>query len=390
MLKAALSQRLDLWIAGFALVYLTVCTAHVLDTLLGHLAAGGHGWNTADWLINADNVHVRRGLFGSVMLRVSDKLSISPVLAVVAFQCALVLMIAAGAFAAVLRAGQGQRALVALLLLSPGFALLFWTNDQHAAIRKEAVTYAAIALLLFTKGGGPRDVAVILVASLLFSLGVAGHILNAVMTPAFLCAVWVVLGTERAGSLPWVIGAGVLLAWAAFNTWYPITFSGIASADPVCQPLLDRGLPKAFCNEAIAVTAADSQDARNFVASMTSGAGVWARFISVYAVLLGLVLLLCAHTSGLRRLAWIAALSLFPILPAYTVGFDWGRQFVMHLTPLILIAGLMLALGQIRQSRAVPLALVAAVIGISLLGGPSHMQGLTESYPFFQLKQWLL
>ncbi|MEL7104745.1 MAG: hypothetical protein AAGM21_02415 [Pseudomonadota bacterium] len=358
-------------------VILGALAASVL-TFRDHYEIGGHQWNTGDWLINADVVHVRRGLFGSGVLRISDALGISPVLGVVALQSILCAIVALGACFAILR-GPARR-LIALLVLSPGFTLIFLAGDPSGAARKEILTFAAMSILLFTNGKRQRDIPVVTGATVLFAIGVTGHIANAMMTPMYLFMAWTALGRPDLRR-----GFGVVCAlmclWAAFNTWYPIYFSDIENWQLVCEPLVARGLDPQVCQRAVFVTGERAADAVVFVAKHAYGDGDGLWHLIIYPALVVPILYLVGRTDGLADIKWPFILSFLPILPLYTVGFDWGRQTVMHITPMILLSVLMLSRGQIRQQK--PVSLIAAgVIALSgLIWVPRHTFGIEWGKP---------
>jgi hypothetical protein len=366
----------DTYIRLFVVLIMLASLVVVLMTFRSHFLMGGHPWNTADWLINADNVHVRRGLFGSVLLRISDTLHLSPLVIAILLQCGLAILITAGALRAIL--ASSAPGLTAVLLLSPGFCLLFWAGDPHGTARKEMITFAAMALLLFTNGKEKHDRTIVIAAGLLFAFGVSGHIANAMMTPMFLFMAWVALG--RTGT-PWIVAAVLLCIWAAFNTWYPIRYSGIDSAMEVCRPLMERGLDENFCSRAIRVTADHAESALVFVAEYAYGRGLGAWHLLIYPGLLLPILYLLSRTNGARALLWPMVLSVLPLLPLYTVGLDWGRQTVMHITPILLLVALMLLRGRIHQTKQIPLKVSLVLLVLGVIWSPKHVFGLDWGMP---------
>lgn len=343
-----------------------------------HYQIGGHVWNTGDWLINADEVHVRRGLFGSGLLRVTDALNISPVLGVVVLQSLLCLVIALGACFAILKAHS--RLLVALLFLSPGFTLIFLAGDTSAAARKEILSFAAMSILLFTNGQRQRDLVMVALATVLFFIGVTGHIANAMMTPMFLYMVWIALDRpdlrHRFG-----VFAGAMCLWAAFNTWYPIYFSDIENWQLVCDPLVDRGLDPQICQRAVFVTGERAADAATLVAkrAYTMGGGVW--HLIIYPALVFPIVYLASRTGGLAVIKWPFMLSFLPLLPLYSVGLDWGRQTVMHITPMILLVVLMILRGHLQQTKRVSLFATGLITVSALIWVPRHTFGIEWGKP---------
>ncbi|MEO1238705.1 MAG: hypothetical protein AAFW64_03400 [Pseudomonadota bacterium] len=367
------TDRFGTVVVGAALGLIAISTIAIVLTFRQHFQIGGHVWNTADWLINADQVHVRRGLFGSGLLRVTDALGISPLLGVVVLQSGLCVLIALGAAAAILR--PPARHLKALLLLSPGFTLLFLAGDLSAAARKEILTFAAMAILLLTTGQSRRDRALVAAASAIFWIGVAGHIANAMMAPMFLYMAWIALDRPALRG-PFGAFVGLTCLWAAFNTWYPIQFSDLADWQPVCDPLIARGLSPDICERAISVTGGRAIDAVAFVAerAFTIGDGKW--HLIIYPVLVAQIIYLISRTDGLNKIAWPFALSFLPILPLYTVGFDWGRQTVMHITPVILLAVLLVVRGEIQQKKAIPMFASTLLILSAIAWAPRHTFGI--------------
>jgi len=67
--------------------------AYVLLHLIRDVWNGGHAWKQGDWLINSENVVVRRSLSGDVILAISDVLDISPLFVVAGVQAALVILL---------------------------------------------------------------------------------------------------------------------------------------------------------------------------------------------------------------------------------------------------------------------------------------------------------
>lgn len=372
--------RNETYLSVLVLLVLLASLFVILFIFRVHLMAGGHGWSTADWLISSDVVHVRRGLFGSVLLRVSDALRISPLVTVIALQCCLAMIITVAAIQAVLRAPS--RGLAALLVLSPGFCLLFWAANPDGTGRKELVTYTAMAMLLFTNGQPMRDRAIVVVAAGLFAFGLTGHIANAMMTPMFLYMASIALGQSGRA---WMAAAGIMCVWAAFNTWYPIRFSGIDTAMDVCRPLLERGFDQEFCGSAISVTAARAARAVDFVAKQAydKGQGLW--LFLIYPSLLVPIVYLVRRTNGWNLLVWPMALSVLPLVPLYAVGVDWGRQTVMHVTPIILVALLMLLRGRIVQTRPIPGGVTWIFLLLAVLWAPGHLFGISWGMPIFVL-----
>ena len=128
-----------------------LATSLLLANLLRDMLTGGNSWKQADWLVNSEEVFVRRGLFGSGLLRLSDLLAVKPLLLVGALQAILMLALIGATIVAARRSGLTDRVL--LLLLSPGFFVLFWAADPQGSLRKEMIVYLALAALALAATG---------------------------------------------------------------------------------------------------------------------------------------------------------------------------------------------------------------------------------------------
>ena len=63
---------------------------YLLYQLFLDFSLGGNNWKQGDWLINELSEPVRRGLFGSAVLRISDVIGLNPLLLLILFQALIV------------------------------------------------------------------------------------------------------------------------------------------------------------------------------------------------------------------------------------------------------------------------------------------------------------
>jgi hypothetical protein len=59
-------------------VFTFLILAYILYELGLDINNGGNSWKQGDWLINNETQLVRRGFFGSIILKISDFISINP------------------------------------------------------------------------------------------------------------------------------------------------------------------------------------------------------------------------------------------------------------------------------------------------------------------------
>lgn len=245
----------------------------VASATLYNLVAGGDPWKQGDWLINNISGYVRRGIFGSGLIRVADSLHLSPVVA----SGLLVLLLLAALYAAIwrMRHYAPDPQVFLLIVASGGFLVLFWAANPTATPRKEIIAFTALAFAAI--GVVERRRLPILAGSALLTLGAVGHELTILLLPAF----GLILAQRRDDpqlrrflALTFAVVAALNLAVLAY------TFLNSRVADPaqVCLPLLQRAVPPVVCSGAIDALSGSLAEEASRVMGQNIAAGLYLWF----------------------------------------------------------------------------------------------------------------
>lgn len=350
---------------------LAILAAHALARIGADFASGGNPWKQGDWLVNAEASPIRRGGFGSALLRISDALGIGPVTLVCAVQAAVGAVLF-GAILALAWRLRGRRVMW-LLFLSPAFAVIFWQQDPQGALRKEVFAFAALALLALRAGGAGRGWAAPL-AFALMAVGLAAHEATVLFLPAFgVCLVAAYgRGAWRGGR------AAAALCLCALGAWALGHAAANASAPDwraVCAPLLDRGAAPRICQGAIAWLRHDAAVVVDFLQANVTWRLIAAQGLVMLAALAPLVWL-AARTDRGGALAGALIASTAVFAPLYVVALDWGRFLDFQVTAWGLSFCALVLSGRVRITGDVPLRRLAPLLACSLLWSPSHVFGL--------------
>jgi len=327
----------------------------------------GSNWQQGDWLINSRLVAVRRGLFGSWLIGLSDVTGIGLLHLTIAVQLALM-----GALLAVLAALflPARHPLSHLLLLaSPGFVPLFWGNDPAGALRKEMMAFLAIALLILALRR--RNRLLHAVSAALLALSFYGNEFCVLFAPLFLGAS-VFSGWRPNRERVWLIPAALVGVAALHALVWALLHAQVAQPALICAPLLERGLTPYMCEGAIAYLSeggvANAEQVRSHIQSTPI-----LRLLPVTA-LIALVApaYVVALTDRPLRLALACLLAASPFLLLYPVAVDWGRW--LSIQAFVGVAVILIALdcGAARFVRAPQPVLVAIILAIGLFVSPDH------------------
>ena len=294
--------------AGFVRGCLLVSALVLLWRLGTDLAEGGSAWRQGDWLVHSLSGEIRRGPFGSLFLRASDALAVSPVGLVILVQALLV----AGLYGLLWGlVGQGEMSPLRLVLLcSPAFPVLFWAGDPNGAFRKELIIWMAMALALYAPLVPRWRDGLCLLSAVVFAIGCLGHEAFAVLIPAYCLVIWLVAGERRGVAL---VSAGVAVAAAVAAVGYALVHTGVEDAGALCQALVDRGVPQDICRGSIRWLAIPFGD----VLRATGGLATDPTEMVVFALAYGLVLapvVLVLRCLEQRRLAlWALGVAFLPV-----------------------------------------------------------------------------
>ncbi len=356
-----------------------VAIAIVLAYLVQDFALGGNAYKQGDWLINIDQVVVRRGILGSAFIAAADFLHLDLLLLVVLVQAGLLLLFAACLWRVISKLGEhAEHALYWLLIFSPTFVILFWANDPQGSLRKEILVYAAFGLILYAlanragaadAAGSPRWPWAGAVA--LFAAGMIAHEANLLFLPAF---AWLLYRSARAGLVPWrelALTLALLLAVAALSAGFFLLHVSLTDAGPVCAPLLARGLSAGFCDGAIRWVTRDLSYAMRVTAGNWSAAS-WG-FWLIYGWASALVLWFSLHFVQRRRLLLMYGLTALPFLPLFHVALDWGRWMNFHISSWIFLVLADYLLGRLQQSRPCNDRHLFVLLFSFAAWAPSHM-----------------
>jgi hypothetical protein len=319
--------------AAALLAILAGVLAYLLLCLYGDYSSGGNSWKQGDWLINELAEPVRRGLFGSALLLISDALGANPLLLLAVFQAMIVALIFAVIAAAVLSLGTPDKLL--LLLLSPGFLVFFWFNDPQGSVRKEILAYVAFLPLIVAALRGKGGYIAYALSVGAYALAMASHEANVFFLPFLCVAIWLVLPSElsvkaRLGFL--VLPAALALAGGL----YAVANTNVSDSGPMCLQLQQRGLDAAICEGAIAYLETAPADAHMNPTLWFSEH--FRMFVLLYVVC---VLAFRALLQGIANpdswfLAVIASGLVF--FPLYYLGGDYGRWLNFHVSSAVLVA----------------------------------------------------
>lgn len=351
-------------ILGLVLVYL-------LYQLFVDYSLGGNTWKQGDWLINELSAPIRRGLFGSALLRTSDLLGANPLLLLILFQAGIVTLIFVVTGAAAIRLGTPEK--VFLLLISPGFVVFFWFNDPQGSVRKEILVYLAFLPLIVSAMKGRGGVVACILAIAAYALAVASHEGNVFFLPFLWVAMWLVLpGNASIALRAALLAAPAVLALA--GGLYAVANTHVADPGVICAQVVQRGLDPQVCGGAIDYLESTPEQARMHPGRLLSEH--FRSYLLVYLVcLLGFrVLLQGSPRLALGGVAVMASgLAFFPL---YILAGDYGRWLNFHVSSLVFVA--LIALLRFRPAWLYerPNRLdYACVLALSLVIGISHSPG---------------
>ncbi|MFC3073145.1 hypothetical protein [Shinella pollutisoli] len=337
-------------------------------TLAGALAVlardflnGGNDWKQADWLINDEQIFVRRGLLGSLLIRGADLLAVGPLLATVALQAALAAATTWLTWKACIR--QTVTAKLLLVVASAGFFLVFWNADRQGAWRKELFVFLSLAILAYgaTFPALPRWQRI--ASALVFVAGIAAHEGLIFFLPLYLVALHFAWGNLLTRERRGLVALFLLAVAAAFLS--NIVQPRLETVDPVCRPLLDRGLTADFCDGAIEALTHRLGEEMAAAAEMVTAGGLAQVLLAYGLCLLPFAVYVADGRDTDRRLPLLLAAVGLPFAALYPVAIDWGRWISFHMTGAVYLLLVLRARGLAPEgARSWPLPVL---VGIGLL-----------------------
>ena len=364
--QAARSRNgiLFIMILGSALLY-------VLYQLFVDFSLGGNSWKQGDWLINEISGPIRRGLLGSAILLFSDVVGLSPLLILISMQALFVTLIFTVVGVAALRLGIPDKLL--LLLISPGFLILFWFNDPQGSVRKELLVYLAF-LPLVVAALRNRGIPIAYVLSCIaYAMAVFAHEGTVFFLPFLWLAIFLVLPPNSstqiriaAMAVPSIL-AIVAGLYAAMNTHLPDT-------NQICAEVMQRGLDPAICDGAIDYLEHTPEEAR-----MEPGRLLSAHFPSFVLIYAACLLSFRVVLQGSDRVGlWFIAVvsSGLAFLPLYVLAGDWGRWLNYHISSLTFVLLIFLLKRRPAWLYDAPQQMgYVCLLAVSLVVGVNHSPG---------------
>lgn len=350
-----------------------VGAANLSIVLIGNYLKGGHSYQQGDWLINGVNDDIRRGYFGSALIRISDFTGADLLLVLVALQIALVCAL----FFYFRKAAEAVKSPVIgyLLSVSPGLFSVLWLVETGGAARKELIAFAGLAL--FATGILYARRTALALGAFVFAAGFWAHETTTFLMPAFLgiaAVSWYVTELKR-----WliVLTAAVTVS-ACLALLHALTHSHIPDVAGVCQPLLERGLDENICSGAIVWLDLDLAHAREF----TAGKATWQdlmEFSAAYLFALAPLAFVISRLGRRRLYVAFAILSAVPFILLCFIAIDWGRWISMHVFSVALL--LIVAIGgeweqirhPVRLQKPVDIIVMILVSVIFFLFAPPYM-----------------
>lgn len=306
---------------------------YVVYQLYIDFSIGGNSWKQGDWLINELSGPIRRGLFGSALLHISDLSGLNPLLILILFQATAVVSIFSVVTAAAIKLNTPDKLL--LLILSPGFLILFWFNDSQGSVRKELLVYLAFLPLVLAAMRGRCTLLSYSLSITAFGIAVLAHEGTVFFLPFLWAALWLVKpeGASMLSRVAIIITPGLFALggglYAALHTHVP---------DPgvICAEVLQRGLSPTVCDGAIAYVENTPEEAVMNPGRLLSIH--FRSFLLIYAACLLSFRLLVQD--GENQDGWFVAAvaSGIAFLPLYLLAGDYGRWLNYHISSITFLA----------------------------------------------------
>lgn len=310
---------------------------------------GRQGFLIGDWLISYAGGFVRRGLIGEVLLAVT-RTSRQALFLLFVVQTLLYGVI----FGILARWAMSLDAPKrwSLLLLSPGFLVVFGFNDFAGTHRKEIIAFAGLLVLAEAVRCSRFVRPAVALAGLLFALAVFSHEATALLVVPFLWLVRTAADDELVpSSFAWS-AHGMFLGIAAAGAITGVIFSGAAAQRlAICGELLSRGFDDRICGGAISYIGAGMQDEASHTVGMLPGYFLY----GLPALLATLPLALSAWARDHRR---ALLLTVAPLAPLLLFAVDWGRWIMWAATVATILTVVHASrLGQSPDPVRLPLAI---------------------------------
>lgn len=367
--------------ALFLLAVLLGVLGYMYYCLFVDYATGGDSWKQGDWLINEINGPIRRGLFGSALIYVSDALGASPLTLLILLQAAIVTLIFAVLGLAALDLKAPDKLL--LILLSPGFVIFFWFNDPLGSLRKELLTYLAFVPLVVAALRGRGGYMAYGLSTIAYGVAMSAHEGNVFFLPFLCTAMWLVMPAEAGIRLR--LGLLSIPCLVAFvGGLYASLYTHVADYSVLCAPLIERGLDPSICDGAIAYVETLPENSRMDWTGLFSTH--FRNFLLIYAACLISFRVLVQGSPRAELWSFAVIASGLVIAPLFVLAGDYGRWLGFHVSSLVFIALICLLKWRPTWLYEPPMRLdFAAVLAMSLLIGVKHVPGEMTDGPLVKV-----
>lgn len=293
--------------------------------------AGGHSWKTGDWLINYSDGLIRRGLSGSISLFISQIFSANVKWITFSIQVTIFVIFIALTLKELYKFKKFPKSI--FLLLSPGFAFMFWVNDPAVAFRKEICIYLALVLLLKAFQRDEVRLTQYWTSIIIFIFAGFSHEIIVFFLPFFIFPIFNYYSRNNLNfnsiikfSTPFIFISIVVVAISIFYK------GSQQSMDVICDSLKQYNLSHDICDGAISWLQYDARF--GFESVLKLGSEVWLNYLFLIVVTMLPLFLLSSD-----KYFWIVICvgALF-MLPLFFLAIDYGRFISIFYTSIVLLA----------------------------------------------------
>lgn len=329
----------------------------------------GNPWKQGDWLINSQYVDVRRGLFGDLLLFISDFLTLSPLTVVISTQVLLLLVLANSIQKIIKKFKPGDTKI--LLFILPTFIVSFWANDPQGSMRKELLLLTGLAMMATELNYKKLTFNIGL---LICSLSVLAHEINILLAPFAFYLIF--LAHEKKGN-GFYFTFLVLTSCYLFSIHYNLTYKAVSDTNMICAPLLERGLDANICSGAIKWLDLKPEDGLLKVKLLLEENHLfW--FLTFFTISSIIWLTVSRKLVGMKTTLLFFIPPLLAISPLYIVAIDWGRWIStsISISTILLIAFIQKKGG---SHQTISWKYILGFGALFAIFSPHHILGLADS-----------
>lgn len=316
---------------------------YINDHYFSEISNGGHKWKTGDWLINYSAGYVRRGLFGEFTYELAHTFNLNLLWTTATIQAIVLSLVYYFVLSLYFKSDRSRPELV--ILVSPAF-LLFYFNDIAGSFRKELLLFLAFMVFLHFLAQKKLTFMHSTLVISLYAFAAFSHELAAFYLPFFLVVSYLFYQAQVISKYQSLYLYTSFTLIAFFSALSAILFSGIGTADIICNDLIANGIPKSNCDGGAVI--ALNLGAMNGINEVTNRI-VNHNYINTYlqCVVLASIPFVFFEYQYISRVKIILFLviSVFSILPLFIVAIDWGRWIQIYF---FLLSTLVLTLATLK------------------------------------------